>query len=428
LAGAVCCALLLGACAEPEFILEGERLDLREGSTGNETGRDVPFRAPGQLANAAWTHVGGSPAHEIRNPSLGRAATQVWSVDIGEGNSRGHRITASPVVSEGRVFTLDSRARVSAVSTGGALLWSSDLTPGADRSDDASGGGLAVAGGRVYATTGFGRLSALDAASGSVVWTQDLAAAVSGPPTVLDGRVYVSDRDGRGWAVNTATGEVEWTVDSTPAGSSIVGGAAPAASGSAIVFPFSSGELIAVRPQDGVPLWTAYVLGKRLGTAIALVGDITGDPVISGDRVYAGNQSGTTAAVTLGTGQTVWTADYGAMSPVAVSGGSVFLVSDRNDLVRLDASDGSLIWTVELPLFENERVRRRKDVFSHYGPLLAGDRLIVASSDGVIRNFDPANGQLLYSVELADGAASEPVVAGGTLYVVTDDGTLHAFR
>ena len=80
-------------------------------------------------------------------------------------------------------------------------------------------------------------------------------------------------------------------------------------------------------------------------------------------------------------------------------------------------------------MFEDaERTRRQKRVFAHYGPVLAGGRLIVTSSDGVIRQFDPASGALLGQIELPGGAASGPVVAGETLYVLSKNGQLHAFR
>jgi hypothetical protein len=60
--------------------------------------------------------------------------------------------------------------------------------------------------------------------------------------------------------------------------------------------------------------------------------------------------------------------------------------------------------------------------------VLAGGRLIVATSDGALRQFDPAMGAALGDVALPEGAASAPVVAGSTLYIVTEDGRLNAFR
>jgi outer membrane protein assembly factor BamB len=429
---AVCLALLaaLAACAEPEVILPGERIDVVSGQPVEavQERREVPFRAPPARANADWTHRAGTPAHDLVNPALGSVTTQLWSVPIGQGDTRRHRLTAQPVVSGGRIFTLDSQARVSAVSTSGALLWSVDASPARDRPDEASGGGLAAAEGRLFVTLGFGELVALDPATGGVIWRQRVGSVTTGAPTVSGGRVFVSGRDGVGWAVDAATGRILWSVRSTPDRLGVLGGSAPAVSGDTVVFPFISGEIIAVEAQSGTARWTAYLLGERPGTSYARVTDITGDPVIIGGQVFVGNHSGETAAIELGTGQTVWTAPKGALGPVTVAGGSVFLVSDQNDLVRLDASNGALVWSVPLPFFVDQRPRRREAIFAHYGPILAGGRLIVASSDGVLRVFDPANGALVGSLPLPAGAAAEPLVAGGTLYVLASDGTLNAFR
>lgn len=81
-----------------------------------------------------------------------------------------------------------------------------------------------------------------------------------------------------------------------------------------------------------------------------------------------------------------------------------------------------------MPYFTTERVRRQSGIHAHYGPVLAGGRLFVASSDGVLRVFDPASGTLTGKAEIPGGAASAPAVAGQTLYVVGRDGQLHAYR
>lgn len=433
-AGPLSLCVLLAACGERELILDGERLDLRASLTGADaaaspqTPGSAPFRAPAEQANADWTHLRGTPAHSLENPAISAIRGPIWTVEIGRGNSRGHRITAAPVLADGRIFTLDSRARITAVSTGGQVLWSADMTPPTERADDASGGGLAVSGARLYATSGFGLLAAFDAATGAMVWTQDLGAVATGAPTVLDGRVFVSARDGRGWAVDTADGKVLWEVAATRSRSGVIGGPSPAATGQAVVFAFGSGELIAADPASGQQIWTNYVVGERPGRVAARIGDITGAPVIVGGRVFAGNNSGRSAAIEFGTGQTVWTAEEGAMSPAWVAGGAVFVISDESELVRLDAATGARVWGVELPFFTNDRLRRRKDIFAHYGPVLAGGQLIVASNDGLVRVFSPEDGTLLRTVEVPGGAAADPVVAGGTLYLVTANGRLTAFR
>jgi outer membrane protein assembly factor BamB len=59
---------------------------------------------------------------------------------------------------------------------------------------------------------------------------------------------------------------------------------------------------------------------------------------------------------------------------------------------------------------------------------LAGGRLILASSDRILREFDPADGTLISSSRLSYGAASSPVVVKETLYLLNTDGALLAFR
>jgi outer membrane protein assembly factor BamB len=67
-------------------------------------------------------------------------------------------------------------------------------------------------------------------------------------------------------------------------------------------------------------------------------------------------------------------------------------------------------------------------VFAHHGPVLAGGRLWVASSDGALRGFDPASGALVARAEIPGGGASRPIAFGDALYVVGRGGDLHAFR
>ena len=113
-------------------------------------------------------------------------------------------------------------------------------------------------------------------------------------------------------------------------------------------------------------------------------------------------------------------------NPVWPVDNSVFLVSDASQLVRLDARTGEVIWAIDLPLYRKEKTHR--DSFAHYGPVLAGGRLIVASSDGEMRSYDPVNGDLLGSVSIPSGAASQPAIVDGVLYVLSQNGQLHAYR
>ena len=428
--GIAAAAALLAGCAEPEAILPGERLDLRPeaAAAALPSGARAISLAP-PVALAEWTHTNATPEHNAPHAALRSTPVPVWSAPIGLGNDRRHRITASPVVAGGRVFTLDSRATVAAHDTAGRPLWRRDLTPPGERADDASGGGLALGGGRLFVTTGFGELVALDAATGREAWTQRLGAAATGTPTVRGDLVYAVGRDGIGWAVEVATGRVRYEVVGTPDVAGVVGPAGPAVSEELAVFPFGSGALAATYREGGTPAWTAAVVGARLGRAYRDLTEVTGDPVFAGGRVYAGNATGRIVALDAATGAPIWTAREGAYGgPVWPAGDSVFAVTDVGSAVRLDAADGSPIWETPLPGFVRQRPNRRKAVFAHYGPVLAGGILWIASSDGALRGLDPVSGAVVRLVPLPGGAATAPAVAGGTLYVVSADGRLIAYR
>jgi outer membrane protein assembly factor BamB len=426
----------VSACAQREEILPGQREDLRAILTEDEAtvpdekpeNRTVPVKLSKTTANKNWTQRHGTPQTRVDHPAYSGAMQMLWSANIGAGDGRRNRITADPVVAEGRIFTLDSEARVSATTTNGEPAWNVDLLPSHDKAKDATGGGLAYADGTVFVTSGFGLLTALDAATGAQQWQQKLGATASGAPTVKNGLVFLAAGDNTAWAVDAASGRIRWQLDATPSTNNVLGAPAPAVNDQVAIFGFGSGEVQAAFRGGGLRVWDAVISGQRFALARTRVSDITGDPVIVGQNVYVGSHSGRLVSMKASTGERLWTANEGALNPVWVAGGSLFLVSDRNELVRLDAEDGSRIWGTALPFFVKDRPRRQKEIFAHYGPVLAGGNLIVASNDGLIRRFDPASGALTGTGEIPGGATTNPVFAGGVMYLVSTKGELYAFR
>ena len=434
---------LLAGCGEKELILEGERFDIRtplEASLPTEDqpnptapeaappAQAAPISLPAMTANAEWTHRGGNVRHLSPHGALSAQPTRVWSANVGAGNSRRNRISAAPVVAEGRVYTMDAANTVAATSTAGQALWSVTLASQGGDASDVSGGGLAFGAGRLFVANGLGELLAMDPASGAVIWRQRLGAPVTGAPAVEGGIVYVVSRDGGAWGVDVADGRVKWTLSGTPSRSGMIGSAAPAITDRAVILPFGSGEVVAALRKSGTRVWGQAVAGERRGRGYAGFTDITGDPVVVGSTVYVGTPAGRTAALSASGGERIWTANEGALGPVLVAGGALFLVNDEARLVRLDAATGAVVWSVEMPYFTTQKAKRRKAITAHYGPVMAGGRIVVASGDGLLRLFSPVDGSLVGTADIPGGAASQPALAGGALFVMGGNGQLHAFR
>jgi outer membrane protein assembly factor BamB len=422
----VALALLLAACSRDDR-LPGERLPVRPVDPATEAPATLPGIAlPPAQVNADWTHPNGSASGRIPHPALAPQPVLRWSVNIGQGSTRRTRLIAGPVVGGGLVYTLDAVATVSAVTPEGAVAWRTSLIPEGERPEAGFGGGVSFADGTVFAATGYGEVVALDAASGGVRWRAQLDAPVRAAPTVLDGQVYAVARSDTAVALDAATGAELWRVFGTGGSAGILGGASPAAEGPLVVIPFSTGEVLGLTTRGGIQAWGQAVTGGRRELVRNRINDVSGDPVIAGEVVYASNQSGRTIALARRSGERLWTISEGSFGPAWPVGNSVFLVSDLGAVVRVDAATGQVLWSVQLPEYRNER--RRANAIPHYGPLLAGGRLWVASGDELLRAFAPETGALLGTVALPAPAAAEPAIARGVMYVVTTDGRLHAFQ
>lgn len=432
-------ALLLGGCGlfDDEERLEGERIPVRPQTPDAAAaplqgfGADTPSTGGAALPPPQpiedWPQTNAGPTHNAGHLAGPASLNRAWTADAGAGDSSDGRITSPPVVVDGVVYALDSEAQLSAFgASGGAPRWSVSLAPEGEDGREGFGGGIAVDGGRIFATTGFGETMALDAGSGEILWRQNMGAPFRAAPAVSGGVVVSVTRDNRAFGFDAAAGELLWRVAGASTEAGLLGGASPAITGNVALVPFSSGEVVAIEARTGRRAWTAVLGGGRRGLARSSISDVTGDPVVAGQLVLAANQSGRIAAIEGRTGRRVWTRSIGSAAPLWVAGDSVFFVSDASDLMRLSVSTGATIWSTPLPAFEDPE--DSEDPINYSGPVLVEGRVLVTSSLGEILAFDGVQGREVARTELGSGSVTGPVVAGGTLFVLTDEGTLEAFR
>lgn len=425
--------LAVAACSQKDAPLPGERIPVREVTVPPVAGPDraKPLAIPAPVANAEWTHRNGASAGRLVNPAFRPVPQLAWSVSIGEGDARRRRLLTGPIVAQGLIFTIDAGGQLTAVTRAGQIAWTKSLVPAEQMRDNGPGGGFAEADGVLYVTTGFGEVHALQPATGATIWERTLSAPIQAAPAVAEGRVIVVQRDDTAFALDARTGEIEWQVQGT-GGPGLMGGSSPAVNGQLAVIPFTSGEVLGVLARNGLTVWGTAITGGRPENARSSIIDISGAPVVDGNVVFASNQAGRTTRIDATTGERAWTMDEGSYGPAWPVGGSIFLLSDEGSLVRADAETGDYIWQVTLPQYFPYgglfgRGKPSKAV-PYYGPILAGGRIWVASGDGLLRGFSPVDGSLVAQVEIPGGAAAQPAVAGGVMYIVTTEGKLLAFQ
>jgi len=206
----------------------------------------------------------------------------------------------------------------------------------------------------------------------------------------------------------------------------VFGSGSPAVAAGTVVAGFSSGELNAYRYENGRQVWQDALSRTSMSTSVAALSDIDADPVIDGGQVFAIGKGGRMVALELNSGQRQWEQNIAGIATPWVAGEWVFAVTDEAKLIALHRNSGKVRWINQLPRWENEK--GKKGPIFYAGPVLAGDRLIVVSSQGTLINVNPDNGSFQSQTNVGSGISLQPVVAGSTLYILDNRGRLTAFR
>ena len=422
---------LIGGNDKPKTPTIGKRIPVLTADTGvavEPALAAVSVSLPAPTVNEAWAQSGGNASKSMGHLALGTALGRAWSVDIGSGSGKRARLASPPVVAAGRVYTIDTFANVRAFDArNGGLIWEAGLSPAVRGQENALfGGGVAFANGRVYATNGTGQAAALDAATGGVIWKVTPGGPLRGQPTIDDTNVYVVSQDNQLYALDPATGETRWSEAGTVELAGVFGTAAPAASQGTVVAGFSSGELTAYRYENGRVVWQDALARTSISTSVSALSDIDADPVIHDSRVYAVGQGGRMVALELNTGQRIWEINVAGISTPWVAGDWIFVVTDQAQLLAIARSSGQVRWMRQLRRWRD--VEDRTGPVSWVGPILAGNRLILANSVGEIANVSPVDGTVQSIANTEKPVSLSPVVAGNTLYILHDNGQLTAWR
>jgi outer membrane protein assembly factor BamB len=444
-------ATLLGGCGilggreKPKTPTVGERIAVLGGSEASvevdPALADIPITLPAATPNSEWAQPGGNAAKSMGHLALGGSPARAWSADIGQGSESRARLASAPVVAGGRVYTIDTLAVVRAFDAGtGATVWSAQVGSPQDRRGGVSwwngestgaygllfGGGVSFDGGRIYATSGLGDVAAFDAANGTELWRVRPGGPLRGAPTIANDNVYVTSQDNQIFALNPADGAIRWSGSGTLETAGVFGVAAPAASQGTVVAGFSSGELTAYRYENGRVVWQDALARTSISTAVSSLSDIDAEPVIDAGRVFAIGQGGRMVALELNTGQRVWEINAAGISTPWVVGDWIFVVTDEAQLLAVARATGRVKWMSQLPRWRDQE--DKKGALNWVGPVLAGDRLILANNRGQIVNVNPLDGAILSTVDTKMGISLPLVVANNTLFVLHNDGTLTAWR
>jgi len=248
-----------------------------------------------------------------------------------------------------------------------------------------------------------GEVDALNAKTGKPIWRY-LEGPDESSPLLAHGLVYVGNWNGQELALDAKTGKLRWSFQ---AGGKIKGSAALA--GPDVVFGSYDGHVYALNALSGKEVWRASAQPDLTGS----VGTFYATPAVAYGRVYIGNTDGKIYAYGASTGDLLWSHGTGGYvySSAAIADERVYAGSYDGTFYCLSAATGEAAW-----------------IFHANGPISGAPTIL----DGVVYfstfarrtyGLDARTGRLLWS--FPDGKYS-PVVADTTRLYVVGFGRLYA--
>lgn len=410
--------------AKPIKRAPGERLDVivtQAAIKPDEAAQETPIDIPEQVGTEQWL----TRNDAMLSGHIGLTGiTNEQSATIGDGNEFSGDAAPSPVISNGLVFVMDAAGIISAheVKNIDNVRWVS--TDGeVEDVDDVLGGGLTAREGVVYAATGYGTLMALDATDGKLRWKSKVGAPVRGAPTYSDGLVIVLTADNQTLAFDAAKGTPRWEHRGIRESAGYFSDTSPVANDGIVIAAYSSGEIFAIRAETGSVLWSDSVSSQSRTRASAVFSGIDADPIVQDGVVAVVSAGGVMQAGALLNGRPLWQQKIASHQTPWSAGNALFVVSDTHDIVAVLKRDGGVRWATSMA--QSDGI---KDITPPlYGPILAGNAVMVLGKDGVLHTFKPETGKRMGEYELASDIITAPVIVNGAMYVVSQDATLHKY-
>src|ERR1700722_17431202 len=338
---------------------------------------------------------------------------RLWDDGVGGGKKQTKlRLGLGPAIDNGVVFAANHKGEMLAVSLEtGRDVWVKKLKVPIS-AGPAAGFGIVVAG------TSKSAGIALDGARGGHLWRSRINSELLSSPAISEKVVVMRSVDGRLHGLEKSTGKLLWSVEQQVPRLSLRGTATTIVAKEIAISGFDNGKVMAVSLTTGDTIWDTALASPHGRTELDRLVDIDSAVRVVGDNVFAAGFQGRTAMLALDSGQLWWSHDMSSYRGLAVDGDNLYVTQSDGIVVALRQRDGAELW-------RNDKLKRR----GLSTPIVTGTAVAIADFQGYIHWLDKTTGVLVARERIAKQRVSNPPAgANDTIVVLTDGGTLAAYR
>ena len=327
-----------------------------------------------------------------------------WSTSVGSGVGQFYS-KLTPTYAYNKLFVASREGEVKALDpSNGDTVWSTDLEKD---STARLAGGISAAYGKVYIGSENGFVTALNAETGKVEWRADVDGEVLTPVATDSNLVFVHTSRGMLIALNQTTGKEKWSVSTDVPTLTMRGDSAPVAESGAVFWGTANGRLAAALIAQGQLAWQIPIGSPQGATEIDRLVDVDASPLILGNMLYTVGIHGNLTAIDLSSGKAAWKRKYSSANDLATDGSRIFLVTDQDHVVAVDARSGTRLWS-------NDQLQHRLVT----APVVIGNYLVVGDGEGYLYWLDRSSGDFVAEQEINSSGITVPPVALPDGYVV----------
>jgi outer membrane protein assembly factor BamB len=336
---------------------------------------------------------------------------RIWSTGVGDGMGKAG-ISMPPMFADGVIYTADAKGQLTAVGAEkGNKIWTI-------KTKQAFSGGPAVGESLLVMGTLDGTVLAFDAADGSERWSARVSSEVLAVPGISENIVVVRCIDGRVFGLDANTGTRVWIYDSSVPLLTLRGNTNILLRGSTVFVGYPDGTVAALQVADGTVMWSQSVVSPDGRTELERLADIGTQMVIVASDLIVSSYKKRIASLAADSGRLLWFKEIPSFTGVQVDRTNLAVSDFGGNLWLLDRRNGSTLWKI--------------DQLTNRGltlPAFYGDLVVVGDKEGYLHWINISDGAFVARErEGKKGFAGAPLTVGTTLYVLTNKGTLSAYR
>ena len=273
--------------------------------------------------------------------------------------------------------------------------------------------------GYIFAISGSNAIVKVDAKNGDIIWKKNISSIPVTAPLIENDKLFVTTNDNKIYCLNSKTADLIWVQSAIYRPTAIFGAAELVTKDELLFASFSSGEIYAIKKQDGEIIWSNSLTSSKAINSDFYLNDIDATPIIDNDTIYVIGNAGLIMAINMADGEYKWKKKIAGLTNFWISKNYLFVINNDNKLIAIRKEEGRIKWISQLPNYKKKDKAVTKYLYS--GVVMAGSKLLISRSDATLIIADPYTGKMLNTIKIAKKLYHSPIVVGDHIYFYVID-------